>query len=147
MSRQRQVLNSYRSLLRATRIAFGADTRMLLAARGEIRRNYDLGAREFVDDGTTAAAEELNKRLEHAAGVALILRSNIAQGVMTPDGERATSAPSTTATLGGEEDGVQDEGTYQIRLHKYSELGDNKSVKGGKTNLGGRSRSINWNQQ
>lgn len=67
-------LPAYRSLLRATRIAFQGDERTLLAARAQIRANFRDNAALPASDPSIAPA------LEHAQAVATFLRANVVQG-------------------------------------------------------------------
>ncbi|KAK7203910.1 hypothetical protein BZA70DRAFT_63990 [Myxozyma melibiosi] len=152
-SRRTQVLATYRNLLRSARIAFDQDLRMRTAAHAQMRAQMDLGRRELGD--SPADFDEIDKRLEHAAGVCLILRSNIAQGVLEKDAqgnpvqkneEERERKVGTVELEGGEGSATTEEGVFKLRLHKYSELGDNEAVKGGKTTLSGRGKRINWQQ-
>ncbi|KAK9465865.1 mitochondrial zinc maintenance protein 1, mitochondrial [Lipomyces arxii] len=122
MSRSIAVLSTYRNLLRATRVAFENDTRLLLAARQQARDGFEAGKREL--SGNDADLEEIDRRLEHAVGVALVLRTNVVQGERTKKDE--------------------DEDVYKLRIHKYTEMGDNESVKGGKSNLSGTQKRVRW---
>ncbi|KAK9461804.1 uncharacterized protein V1516DRAFT_673028 [Lipomyces oligophaga] len=142
MSRRLAVLHSYRSILRATRYAFGDDLRMRTASHSEIRKQFELGRSEL-REGDPLDFEDIDKRLEHAAGVTLILQSNVAQGVKVEDSSKTEIDGSQTADGSNVE---TDQGVYKIKLHKYSELGDNESVKGGKTNLSGRLKRVSWTQ-
>ncbi|KAK9454313.1 mitochondrial zinc maintenance protein 1, mitochondrial [Dipodascopsis uninucleata] len=136
MSRRPAVLSSYRQLLRSTRIAFNGDIPVLSAARSEARKQFRKGREELVDSSDTSILEEIDKRLEHAQSVALLLRSNIVQGVKETDDIASDEGGKYTTGIDG--------GIYKLRLHKYSELGDNESIKGGKTNLAGTSRRVQW---
>lgn len=67
-------LAAYRHLLRATRIAFQGDYHLLHAARTQARTGFDsLSTLE-------PKSEEAIKGIEHAEGVASILRHNVVQG-------------------------------------------------------------------
>ncbi|KAK9248855.1 mitochondrial zinc maintenance protein 1, mitochondrial [Lipomyces tetrasporus] len=140
MSRRQQVLSSYRSLLRATRIAFNGDHRVFTAARQQVRQGYEAGRTELSAD--PKHYEEVDKRLEHASGVALLLRSNIVQGEL----QSGNLSKKNMATVDPSHSSVQSEGgdVYKLRIHKHTELGDNEAVKGGKSNLAGTSKKIRW---
>ncbi|KAK9361092.1 mitochondrial zinc maintenance protein 1, mitochondrial [Lipomyces starkeyi] len=141
MSRRQQVLSSYRALLRATRNAFNGDHRVFTAARQQVRQGYETGRNELTSDPKDC--DEIDKRLEHASGVALLLRSNIVQGELQPG---KTSKENTTTVDPGDSVAQSEVGgVYKLRIHKYTELGDNEAVKGGKTSLAGTAKKINWN--
>ncbi|OJJ50637.1 hypothetical protein ASPZODRAFT_55261 [Penicilliopsis zonata CBS 506.65] len=96
--------SAYRQLLRATRIAFQDDVRVLIAARQEARRNFDQNHRVGIDTPM---------HINHAIEVATILRHNIVQGV---------------------KDGQKEDSKWELRIHDDIERGDNDSVKiGGKS--------------
>ncbi|KAK9353820.1 mitochondrial zinc maintenance protein 1, mitochondrial [Lipomyces doorenjongii] len=141
MSRRQQVLSSYRSLLRATRYAFDGDHRVFTAARQQVRQGYETGRHELTSD--LKDCDEIDKRLEHASGVALLLRSNIVQGELQPGktGKENMATVDPGDSIAQSDDG----GVYKLRIHKYTELGDNEAVKGGKTSLAGTAKKINWN--
>ncbi|EGP89303.1 unnamed protein product [Zymoseptoria tritici ST99CH_1A5] len=65
---------TYRHLLRATRIAFSGDNKVLQAARSHARTQFSAGARHA--PGSIEAAQGI----EHAQGVTQILRENLVQG-------------------------------------------------------------------
>jgi complex III assembly factor LYRM7 len=67
-------LSAYRHLLRATRIAFQGDFHLLHAARTQARAGFD-SLRSLESD-----SEEAVKGIQHAEGVASVLRHNIVQG-------------------------------------------------------------------
>ncbi|KAE8377379.1 mitochondrial zinc maintenance protein 1, mitochondrial [Aspergillus bertholletiae] len=90
---------AYRQLLRATRIAFHEDTRVLLAARQEARRKFDEHKRVGIDTPM---------QINHAIEVASILKHNIVQGVKEEDNEA---------------------GKWELRIHDDIERGDNDTVK------------------
>ncbi|OQD73645.1 hypothetical protein PENDEC_c014G00466 [Penicillium decumbens] len=94
-------LSAYRQILRATRIAFANDTRVLLAARAEARQKFDENRRAAVDTGM-----QINQALE----VASILRHNIVQG--------------------SREEGKED-AKWELNIHGEIERGDNDSIKVG----------------
>ncbi|BAE64811.1 mitochondrial zinc maintenance protein 1, mitochondrial [Aspergillus flavus] len=90
---------AYRQILRATRIAFHEDTRVLLAARQEARRQFDEHKRVGIDTPM---------QINHAIEVASILKHNIVQGVK-PEGDEAAK--------------------WELRIHDDIERGDNDSIK------------------
>lgn len=67
-------LAAYRQLFRATRVAFGADLPILQASREQIREGFRNNR------SLESPSPELDKAIEHAKGVAEVLRSNIVQG-------------------------------------------------------------------
>ena len=67
-------LLAYRHLLRATRIAFNSDYPLLHAARTQARTEFD--KLRSLDAGS----EEATKGIQHAEGVAEVLRHNVVQG-------------------------------------------------------------------
>ncbi|KIW69478.1 hypothetical protein PV04_05353 [Phialophora macrospora] len=106
-------LSAYRHLLRATRVAFQGDHYLLHAARNQARTGFD--NLKSLD----ADSEEALKGIEHAEGVASVLRHNIVQGKR-----------------------VEGSDVIQLNLHKDIERGDNDTVKnprapGGKVKVGG----------
>jgi complex III assembly factor LYRM7 len=114
-------IQAYRNLIRSAQIAFkgmplglkesadnAGDAPILAAARQEIRKNFD-SARHLSPD-------EQDIKLEHAKEVAKILRTNVVQG----------KRKAETAS----EEGAD---TYNLRIHKDIELGDNESIKKGKS--------------
>ncbi|KAJ5110422.1 Mitochondrial zinc maintenance protein 1 [Penicillium argentinense] len=98
-------LKAYRQILRATRIAFRDDTRVMLAARQEARRNFDQNRRVGIDTGM---------QINHAIEVANILRHNLVQGARE-DGDEAAK--------------------WELRIHDDIERGDNDSIKIGNKNV------------
>ncbi|WEW59489.1 Mitochondrial zinc maintenance protein 1, mitochondrial [Emydomyces testavorans] len=64
-------LTAYRQLLRATRIAFEGDYRVLHAARAEARRQFDENRKPGVDTPM---------KIQHALETAHILKTNVVQG-------------------------------------------------------------------
>ncbi|EON95778.1 zinc maintenance protein [Phaeoacremonium minimum UCRPA7] len=98
-------LTAYRHLLRAARIAFEGDTRVLDAARQQIRGGFREKASLPSSDPSTAAA------IQHAQEVAAFLKSNVVQGKK------------------------EGEDLYRLRIHDETERGDNDTIKvgGGKT--------------
>ncbi|KAI1391806.1 uncharacterized protein F4822DRAFT_105731 [Hypoxylon trugodes] len=67
-------LPAYRNLLRAARLAFQGDERVLTAARATIRDNFRRNA------SLESTSPELPNAIKHAEEVAAILRQNIVQG-------------------------------------------------------------------
>ncbi|KAL4804022.1 hypothetical protein BDV18DRAFT_143695 [Aspergillus unguis] len=97
-------LSAYRQVLRATRIAFQNDTRVLLAARQEARQNFEKHRRLGIDTPM---------QINHAIEVASILRHNIVQGAREAGDESAK---------------------WELNIHDEIERGDNDSIKvGGKS--------------
>ncbi|KAK3185576.1 Mitochondrial zinc maintenance protein 1, mitochondrial [Lecanicillium sp. MT-2017a] len=92
---------AYRNLWRAARIAFQGDVATLQAAQGQIR--HEFRSRQSLDPSDA----KVNESIQHANEVAQFLRQNVVQG------QRSS----------GEED------TYQLRIHKDTERGDNESIK------------------
>ena len=68
------VLATYRYLLRATRIAFEGDKSTLKSARKLAQKRFR--ENKNLPQGSPQAASEV----EHAQGVAIILRENVVQG-------------------------------------------------------------------
>ncbi|EHY58344.1 Mitochondrial zinc maintenance protein 1, mitochondrial [Exophiala dermatitidis] len=106
-------LAAYRHLLRAIRIAFQGDDHLLHAARTQARIGFEASS------SLDPSSEEAVKGIEHAEGVASILRHNIVQGK--------------------HEDGSD---VIRLNIHKDIERGDNDTVKnplapGGKVKVGG----------
>ncbi|PGH14934.1 mitochondrial zinc maintenance protein 1, mitochondrial [Polytolypa hystricis UAMH7299] len=64
-------IGAYRNLLRATRIAFQGDYRILYAARAEARKQFDANRREGIDTPM---------KIQHALETAQILKTNLVQG-------------------------------------------------------------------
>ncbi|PYH80246.1 LYR motif-containing protein [Aspergillus aculeatinus CBS 121060] len=91
--------SAYRQLLRATRVAFHNDLRVMVAARQEARRNFDNHPRQGIDTPM---------QINHAIEVANILRHNIVQGVRDDGDENAK---------------------WELRIHDEIERGDNDSIK------------------
>jgi complex III assembly factor LYRM7 len=89
------VLHAYRTLLRATRIAFANDMRLLLAARQQVRSEFLAPVVNFSNASNAqaaaaaAAAEEekssaqtaIEAKIRHALDVATVLRRNVVQAV------------------------------------------------------------------
>jgi len=92
-------LAAYRHVLRAARLAFQGDAPLLHAAQQQARAGFRQNASLSPDDPTVATA------IEHAEGVARILRENIVQG----------------KHIG--------ENKYKLRIHEETERGDNDTVK------------------
>ncbi|KAK4649076.1 Mitochondrial zinc maintenance protein 1, mitochondrial [Podospora pseudocomata] len=92
-------IQSYRNLLRAARIAFEGDTRMLTGARESIRN-------AFRDKATLPPSDpSIEPALKHADEVAAFLKANVVQGIK------------------------QEDNTYKLRIHEHTERGDNESIK------------------
>ncbi|KAK3311019.1 uncharacterized protein B0T15DRAFT_520145 [Chaetomium strumarium] len=97
-------LQAYRNLLRAARIAFEGDIRMLDAARQQIRQG-------FRDKAALSASDpSIQPAIQHAEEVASFLKANLVQG--RREGDR-----------------------YRLRIHEYTERGDNDTVKLGNKNI------------
>lgn len=92
-------LSAYRQVLRATRVAFRDDVRVMIAARQEARRNFDQNRRVGIDTGM---------QINHAVEVANLLRHNLVQGARE-DGNEAAK--------------------WELRIHDEIERGDNDSIK------------------
>ncbi|PWY75498.1 mitochondrial zinc maintenance protein 1, mitochondrial [Aspergillus heteromorphus CBS 117.55] len=99
MSQAISARSAYRQLLRATRIAFRNDIRVMLGARQEARRNFDNHPRVGIDTPM---------QIKHAVEVADILKHNIVQGVREK----------------GDEDAK-----WELRIHDDIERGDNDSIR------------------
>ncbi|THX12788.1 hypothetical protein D6D13_03984 [Aureobasidium pullulans] len=95
------VLSTYRNLLRATRIAFQGDQSTLYNSRRFARDSFNKNR------GVKAGSIEAEKAVEHAQGVAQILRENVVQGATDKE----------------------ESGAYKLRIHEQTEKGDNESVK------------------
>jgi complex III assembly factor LYRM7 len=78
-------LAAYRHLLRATRIAFHEDHPLLHAARAQARVGFDK------QSSLDPTSPEAVKAIEHAEGVATILRHNIVQGVQAEGDDKLSS--------------------------------------------------------
>ncbi|PCG94910.1 Complex 1 LYR protein [Penicillium occitanis (nom. inval.)] len=98
-------ISAYRELLRATRIAFRDDHRILHAARTEARKQFNAHKRTAVDTPM---------QIQHALETASILRHNIVQGAR---------------------DAEKEDGKWELRIHDEIERGDNDSVKIGGKNV------------
>ncbi|KAL4902722.1 mitochondrial zinc maintenance protein 1, mitochondrial [Aspergillus multicolor] len=92
-------LSAYRQILRATRIAFQNDTRVLFASRKEARTQFETHRRFGIDTPM---------QINHAIEVASILRHNIVQGAR---------------------DAKDEDAKWELRIHDEIERGDNDSVK------------------
>ncbi|KAI1803928.1 hypothetical protein F4811DRAFT_306221 [Daldinia bambusicola] len=73
-------LPAYRGLLRAARIAFQGDERVLTAARASIREGF------LANSSLASSDPELPGAIKHAEEIAAILRRNVVQG--KKDGDR-----------------------------------------------------------
>ncbi|KXL43321.1 hypothetical protein M433DRAFT_25740 [Acidomyces richmondensis BFW] len=92
-------LAAYRHVLRATRIAFHGDDEVLTSSRILARESFAKGSSLVV--GSTAAS----KAIEHAEGVAQILRENVVQG----------------KNIGGD--------LYKLNIHEHTQRLDNETAK------------------
>lgn len=91
--------SAYRQLLRATRVAFRDDIRVLIASRQEARRNFDSHRRVGVDTPM---------QINHAIEVANLLKHNLVQGVR---------------------EGEKEDANWELRIHDDIERGDNDTIK------------------
>jgi len=98
-------LAAYRGILRSARIAFQGDIRLLPAARGHARKEFE-AKRLLAPDSAEARSS-----IAHAEEVARVLRHNVVQGIRNE--EEAT-------------------GSYTLRIHEDIERGDNESIKAGR---------------
>ncbi|KAG6355466.1 hypothetical protein INS49_003428 [Diaporthe citri] len=73
-------LQAYRSLLRATRLTFRGDERLLTNARDQIRAGFREKAALSPSDPAVAPA------VQHAQQIAAMLRENVVQGRNEGDG-------------------------------------------------------------
>jgi len=94
-------LSAYRQLLRSTRLAFEGDIPRLLAARSAAREIFE------ANRGLSRNDTEAVKQIQHAEGVAQVLRENVVQG-------KAVDS---------------DTSRYKLRIHEHTERGDNESLK------------------
>ncbi|PSR93992.1 hypothetical protein BD289DRAFT_385645 [Coniella lustricola] len=92
-------LAAYRSVLRATRIAFQGDERMLSAARQKASVDFRAKASLQASDPAVGAA------IEEARAVADILKANVVQGKREGSGD-----------------------LYKLRIHEHTERGDNDTI-------------------
>ncbi|KAL2258667.1 hypothetical protein VTK26DRAFT_7956 [Humicola hyalothermophila] len=97
-------VQAYRNLMRAARIAFEGDPRVLEGARQSIRQGFRANA------SLPASDPSIGPAIKHAEEVASFLKSNLVQGRREGD-------------------------TYKLRIHEYTERGDNDSIKLGNKNL------------
>ncbi|KAL2134584.1 hypothetical protein VTI74DRAFT_11406 [Chaetomium olivicolor] len=67
-------VQAYKNLLRAARIAFEGDTRMLVAARQQIRQGFREKA------SLPASDPSIQPAIQHAEEVASFLKANLVQG-------------------------------------------------------------------
>ncbi|KAK6543268.1 Mitochondrial zinc maintenance protein 1, mitochondrial [Orbilia ellipsospora] len=95
-------IQAYRSLLRASRLAFQGDSRLLLASQHQIRSQFE---RER-DNPESEAKDTADSKIQHAFEVAKYLRQNIVQAAK-----------------------AEGEDTFKLRIHDETERGDNESVK------------------
>ncbi|KAJ6111478.1 Mitochondrial zinc maintenance protein 1 [Penicillium sp. IBT 18751x] len=115
-------LSAYRQILRATRIAFQNDNRVLLAARAEARRNFEENRRVGIDTGL-----QINNAIE----VANILRHNIVQGAREDGNEDAKWEPECRIRA----ESNANDWTTELNIHDEIERGDNDSIKVGNQNV------------
>ncbi|CEJ89564.1 hypothetical protein VHEMI05404 [[Torrubiella] hemipterigena] len=92
---------AYRNIMRAARVAFNGDAPVLLEAKNQIRQSFLSNAKMGAAEPATAEA------IQHANEVANFLRVNLVQGRKMGDADN----------------------TYQLRIHKDTERGDNDSIK------------------
>jgi len=92
-------LAAYRNLLRSARLAFEGDLPLLHAAQKQARDAFRQNASLPPNDPAVAAA------IQHAEGVAQILKQNLVQGKHVGDNK------------------------YKLRIHDDTERGDNDSIK------------------
>lgn len=78
---------AYRNILRAARIAFQGDERMLTAARQQIRAGFREKASLPPTDPSIAPS------LQHANEVAAFLKANVVQGKQEEDGKTYSMLP------------------------------------------------------
>lgn len=79
MSSNLRALNAYRHGLRATKVAFNGDTRMLLAARQKMREGMINPPKPELP---------VDEQIQHLEEVARFLRQNLVQGKKSGSGER-----------------------------------------------------------
>ncbi|KAF2097274.1 mitochondrial zinc maintenance protein 1, mitochondrial [Rhizodiscina lignyota] len=103
MAAREMALAAYRHVLRSARIAFEGDSIRLTAARSAAREGFE-GNKTLPPGGEAALSG-----IQHAEGVAQILRENVVQGKAT------------------DSDGSK----YKLRIHQETELGDNETLMGG----------------
>lgn len=87
-------LQAYRSLLRATRLTFQGDERLLAGARDQIRAGFRDKASLSPSDPAVAPA------VEHAQQVAAMLRENVVQGKHEGDGRYSKHTKPLFRSLG-----------------------------------------------
>ncbi|PHH58975.1 hypothetical protein CDD81_3979 [Ophiocordyceps australis] len=93
-------LAAYRSILRAARLAFKDDAPILASAQTQARAQFQEKA------SLDPAGPDAKAAIQHAQDVAKILRENVVQG-RKADGQ---------------------ENTYKLRIHEFTERGDNESI-------------------
>jgi complex III assembly factor LYRM7 len=76
---------AYRHVLRAMRVAFQGDTTLLHAARTQARTGFNNNS------ALDASSTEASAAIEHAEGVAEVLRHNVVQGVQGEGGNISMS--------------------------------------------------------
>ncbi|KAI3400758.1 hypothetical protein diail_1967 [Diaporthe ilicicola] len=92
-------LQAYRHLLRASRLTFQGDERLLTSARDRIRTSFREKAALSPSDPAVAPA------VQQAEQIAEMLRTNVVQGRDEGDGR------------------------YKLRIHEHTERGDNDTIK------------------
>lgn len=103
-------LYAYRDLLRSARIAFQGDARLLTGARSQARASYENNRQ------LRPSSDEAAVAIKHANDVAKLLRENVVQGMQV--------------------EGSSEQERYQLRIHEYTERGDNDSIKQGGRGMG-----------
>ncbi|KAL1892764.1 Mitochondrial zinc maintenance protein 1, mitochondrial [Sporothrix stenoceras] len=93
-------IQAYRNLFRATRIAFQGDSRVLSAAREQIRTNFR--------EKASLPEAEVQPAIQHAEEVASFLRANVVQGKREEEGvyrlrihEETERGDNDTIKIGG----------------------------------------------
>ncbi|RKF63528.1 Mitochondrial zinc maintenance protein 1, mitochondrial [Erysiphe neolycopersici] len=110
-------LAAYRHLLRSTRIAFQGDLPVLRASRLQARASFDENI------SLLPSSTECRDAIVYALDVSRVLRENVVQGRKI------------------DTDSDKENAQYKLRIHEYTERGDNDSIKtSGKKKQG---RSIN----
>ncbi|MCJ1242508.1 Mitochondrial zinc maintenance protein 1, mitochondrial [Varicellaria rhodocarpa] len=96
-------LRAYRHILRATRIAFKGDQRLLPSARAQARSSF------AENRSLLPSSQEAIDQIAHAEEVAKILRQNVVQGQQVESEQKADK--------------------YRLRIHEEIERGDNETIK------------------
>lgn len=118
-------LQAYRSLLRATRLTFQGDERLLAGARDQIRTGFREKASLSPSDPAVAPA------VEHAQQVAAMLRENVVQGKNEGDGRYSKSPWAPSLVMGdlGSKPCADANCLTELRIHEHTERGDNDTIK------------------